>query len=99
MDRNENTERINMRKTITIKEQCSDSLPVEIKVNILSEGGKVWIQPDGFGEKCADDGEGFPVGIEIWQGRLRLIVFNDINVEDPIILNLENARESSRINA
>ena len=83
--------------TITIKEQCPDSPPVEIDVNILSESGKVWIQPKGYGEKCAADDEGFPIGIEIWQGRLRLIIFDDINSEDPQIISLENAKESCRI--
>lgn len=81
-----------------IKEQCSDALPVEIKVKILSEGGQIWVQPQGYGEKCVSDGEGFPIGIEIWQGRLRLIVFDDINSEDPQIIDLENARETCRIN-
>jgi len=79
-----------------IKEQCPDVQHVEIKVNILSEGGQIWIQPEGYGEKCATDGEGFPVGIEIWQGRLRLIVFDDINREDPQIIDLESARETAR---
>jgi len=48
--------------TIDIKEQCPDARPVEIKVNILSEGGQIWIQPEGYGEKCALDGQGWPVG-------------------------------------
>jgi len=82
--------------TIDIKEQCPDARPVEIKVNILSEGGQIWIQPEGYGEKCALDGQGWPVGIEIWQGRLRLIVFADINREGPQIIDLENARECHR---
>jgi len=82
--------------TITIKEQCPDSPPVEIEVNILSESGKVWIQPKGYGEKCAADDEGFPIGIEIWQGRLRLIVFDDINREESQIIDLENAKETAR---
>jgi len=82
--------------TINIKEQCPDSASVEIKVNILSEGGQIWIQPQGYGEKCAADNEGWPVGIEIWQGRLRLIVFDDINREDPQIIELEKARETVR---
>ncbi|HBG27918.1 MAG: hypothetical protein A2Y10_16485 [Planctomycetes bacterium GWF2_41_51] len=83
----------------TLKEQCADSLPsAQIKVKILSEGGQIWIQPDGFGEKCAADGEGWSIGIEIWQGRLRLIVFDDINSEDPQIINLENAKETGRLN-
>jgi hypothetical protein len=84
--------------TITIKEQCPDSPPVEIKVKVLSEGGQIWIQPKGYGEKCAMDDEGWPVGIEIWQGRLRLIVFDDINREDPQIIDLEKAKESCRCN-
>jgi hypothetical protein len=79
-----------------IKEQCPDVEPVEIKVNILSEGGQIWIQPEGYGEKCAMDDQGWPIGIEIWQGRLRLIVFDDINREDPQIIDLENAREAAR---
>ena len=82
--------------TITIKEQCSDAAPIEIEINILSESGKVWIQPKGYGEKCAADDEGFPIGIEIWQGRLRLIVFDDINREEPQIIDLEKARETAR---
>jgi hypothetical protein len=82
--------------TTTIKEQCSDSAPVELEVNILCENGQIWIQPDGFGEKCTIDGQGYPVGIEIWQGKLRLIVFNDINSEEPQIIDLERAKESCR---
>jgi hypothetical protein len=81
----------------TIKEQCPDVPPVEIKVNVLSEGGQIWIQPDGFGEKCSADGEGWPIGIEIWQGRLRLLVFDDVNREDPQIIDLEKAKESYRL--
>ena len=49
--------------TTTIKEQCSEVAPAELKVNILSEGGQIWIQPKGYGEKCTIDGEGYPVGI------------------------------------
>jgi len=83
--------------TINVKEQCPDATPIEIKVNILSEGGQIWIQPQGYGEKCAANGEGFPIGIEIWQNRLRLLVFDDINREDPQIIDLEKARETARI--
>ena len=82
--------------TINIKEQCPDVPLLEIKVKILSEGGQIWIQPQGYGEKCAVDGHGFPIGIEIWQNRLRLLVFDDINREDPQIIDLENAKETAR---
>jgi hypothetical protein len=82
--------------TTTLKEQCPDAPALEIKVKILSEGGQIWIQPEGFGEKCAIDNEGWPVGIEIWEGKLRLIVFDDINNEEPQIIDLEKARETAR---
>jgi hypothetical protein len=82
--------------TTTIKEQCLDVAPSEVKVNILSKGGQIWIRPEGYGEKCAVDGEGRPVGIEIWHGKLRLIVFDDINSEEPQIISLEKARETNR---
>lgn len=82
--------------TIILKEQNPDFAPVEIKVNILSEGGQIWIQPNSYGEKNAIDGEGFPVGIEVWQGKLRLIIFDDINSQEPQIIDLEKAKETSR---
>jgi len=86
-----------MLTTLTIKEQCPDAPTVEIKINILSEGGQIWIQPKGYGEKCAMDGQGWPIGIEIWQGKLRLIAFDDINNEDPQIIDLEKSKESCRL--
>ena len=86
-----------MRKTVTIREQCPDAPLTEIKVNILSEGGQIWIQPEGYCDKCSADGEGWPIGIEVWQGRLRLIVYDDINREDPQIIDLEKSKESCRL--
>jgi hypothetical protein len=86
-----------MLKTVTLKEQCSDAPFTEIKVNILSEGGQLWLRPQGYGDKCSVDGEGWPIGIEIWQGQLRLIVYYNINREDPHIIDLEKSKESCRI--
>jgi len=81
----------------SIKEQCTDSPAKAVRINLLSEAGKLWIQPEGYGTKTSADGHGFPVSLEIWEGRLRLIVFSDINVEDPQIIDLENARETARM--
>ncbi|HML73179.1 MAG TPA: hypothetical protein PKB02_01660 [Anaerohalosphaeraceae bacterium] len=80
-----------------LKEQSADCPQVTISIHLVCGNGQLWIQPKSYGEKCAEDGEGFPIGIEIWEGKLRLIVFNDINSEDPQIINLENAKESCRI--
>ena len=83
----------------TLQEQSPDFPQKTIKLKLLAENGQLWIQPVGYGEKCTADGEGSPVGMEIWQDRLRLVVFDDINSEDPRIIDLENARESCRIDA
>ena len=85
--------------TTILKEQCADAPPVEIELNISFEGDQMWIQPQGYGEKCAMDGEGRPVGMEIWQGRLRLIVVPDINNEEPQFIDLEKAKEIARTGA
>ena len=81
---------------MTLQEQSPDFPPKAILLSLLAENGQLWIRPQGYGEKCTLDGEGSPIGLEIWQGRLRLIVFSDINSEDPQIIDLENARETNR---
>ena len=82
--------------SVSLKEQCADVPAKTVKVKILSEAGKIWIQPEGYSDKCSVDGHGYPIGLEIWQGRLRLIVFDNINVEEPQIIDLENAGENNR---
>ena len=79
-----------------ISEQCSDVPCKKLPVNIMAELGKLWVQPVGYGDKTSADGQGWPIGLEIWQGRLRLIVFDDINTEDPQIIDMEKTRETAR---
>ena len=83
--------------TVMLQEQSSEEPERTIKVKLLSEAGKLWIRPDGYGDKTSADGCGYPIGLEIWEGRLRLIVFDDINCEDPRIIDLERARENCRV--
>ena len=87
------------RSEVALQEQSPDFPQKVIALSLLAENGQLWIRPQGYGEKCTTDGEGSPVGMEIWQNRLRLIVFDDINREDPRIIDLENAKESHRIDA
>jgi hypothetical protein len=83
-------------KEYCVKEQDSQTSPKEIKVKLVSEGGQLWIQPEGYGCHDSADGEGFPIGIEIWHGHLRLVVFDNINSEEPQIIDLERAKDSAR---
>ena len=53
---------------------------------------------DGYGEKNAKDGCGEPILLENLDGKLRVVLWSDINKEDPTyIVEMEGARESARI--
>lgn len=55
------------------------------------------IGADGYGEKTAKEGYGFPVIIEYHEGHFRVIIWGDINKEDPThIISLEGAKENVR---
>ncbi|NLE27030.1 MAG: hypothetical protein GX625_17150 [Clostridiaceae bacterium] len=84
---------------LSVRELSPDYSPVEIPVHLLCEHGKLWIRPRGYGDACSEEGYGFPIALELWQGRLRLVVFSDINNEEPQIIDLEKAKESCRIDA
>ena len=83
---------------LTLKELSSEHPKATIPVHLLCEHGKLWVRPNGYGDACSEDGQGFPVALELWQGQLRLVVFDDINNEEPQILDLENARQTNRNN-
>ena len=50
----------------------------------------------GYGDFGSAEGHGCPLSLELYQGRLRLIVFPDISKEEPLIIDLEGARETNR---
>lgn len=66
-----------------------------VDITVRSNGSFLEIQPHGYGEPTAEP-PGSPVCLELYEGRLRLIVWNDINEEEPRILDLEGARETCR---
>lgn len=63
------------------------SLPCTIEVL----NGTIWISPKGYGD-------GTPIGVELYNGRLRVLAWDDINNNggDPVIVDMEGARESKR---
>jgi hypothetical protein len=55
------------------------------------------VRAEGYGEKAAADGEGSILAVEVYEGRLRLLVFSDIETEGPThVIDLEGAREDRR---
>jgi hypothetical protein len=68
-----------------------------LPIKIVGNGGQILIGFEGYGEHGADVEHATPVLIEVWDGKLRVIVFGDINNEDPThTIEMEGARESNR---
>lgn len=72
--------------------------PQRPTLNIKFDGASdvLWVMPEGYGDATSSDGHGSPLGIEYYNGCLRLIVYSDINEQEPQIIDLEKARESNR---
>ena len=58
----------------------------------------IFIRPDGHGDCGTLAGHGWPVVIEYYKGDVRVIVWADINQEDPThVISLASAKESNRL--
>lgn len=78
-------------------DQSPDSTK-EIPVKIEISNGQICIYPEGYGDCSSEDGYGCPVMLEVWEGKLRVLTWGDINQEDPTqITDLENAKENNRV--
>jgi hypothetical protein len=69
-----------------------DKLPIIL----FYENGAIWFRPEGYGESLAADGKGTPMGIEYHEGQLRVLLWPDINKEEPLIVDMERAKEEER---
>ena len=70
------------------------SLPVRIEASDFC----ISIFPQGHGDFGLEDGHGCPLFLELYQGRLRVIAFPNINNEDLQIIDLSSAREDTHLN-
>ncbi len=80
--------------TFEIREQGEGDR--KLKIRVTSEGGSLNIYPEGYGDCDSADGHGVPVFLELWEARLRVVVFADINEQDPQIIDIEAAKENER---
>jgi len=67
-----------------------------LEVKITKYGRSLFIGVENHGDYSSKDGEGTVVKLELYQGKLQVIVWKDINEQDPIIIDLEKAREDNR---
>lgn len=71
--------------------------PSKLPIRIEVDNQGVTVKAEGYGDAGTVDGEGAPVFLEWYDGRLWLRVWADINSEDPTHnICLEGARESAR---
>ncbi len=70
---------------------------MEVPITIRTSHYGVEIGAVGYGDKVTQPGYGIPVLLELHEGELRVVIWSDINQEDPThIISLANARESKR---
>jgi hypothetical protein len=59
--------------------------------------GSLWFGADGYGDFSSQEGCGHPVMIEQYEGQLWVVVWGDINSEEPTArIPLVGARETER---
>jgi hypothetical protein len=65
-----------------------------VEVRAVEGSGFLELRAAGYGEMTAAEGHGSVLALEVYEGRLRLLVFGDIQTEGPThIIDLEGARE------
>ncbi len=68
-----------------------------LPIKITTDERGVTIAAEGHGDYGSEDGHGSPIFLELYQGRLRLLVWADINSEEPThIIDLAGAKEDQR---
>ncbi|MCF7796005.1 hypothetical protein K9M42_02830 [Patescibacteria group bacterium] len=73
-------------KGIFLSEQKSDEINKKVKIKIKNTYGQLWIKSEQFKNLKVD--KDWEIGLEIWDGMLRLLIYENITVEDPRIINL-----------
>ena len=83
-----------MRKIKTTLRDQHAERKTKIPATISLNNGSIYIKPEGYEDKHG----GQPIMIECYDGDLRVLVWSDINAEDPThIISLSEAREEKRI--
>lgn len=84
----------------TLKTKLLDadsSFDHRLPIKIMTDERGVTIAAEGHGDYGSEDGNGSPLFLELHQGSLRLLVWADINTEEPThIIDLSGAREDRR---
>ena len=64
--------------------------------HLFDPSGTIWIHVDGYGTSDTYDGDGYPIGLEVYEGELRVLTWPDINDDNVKAISMEGARETER---
>ena len=77
-----------------LREHGHDDQQGQLTGTVTEQDGALLIHLDGYGDFCSADGQGTVVVVELANGCPRVLVWADINQEDPThTITLEDARE------
>jgi hypothetical protein len=81
-----------------VSEKDDEQPDKSTRLRIENTNGTLYIKPEGYGDSCSMDENGCPILIERWNGELRVVVWADVNQEDPThIISLEPAHIERRV--
>jgi hypothetical protein len=81
--------------TLIDKDPEADHTPQVVLIE--ADSGGIIIQPVGYGDLTSENGFGWPILMEKFGGKLQVVVWSDINQEDPTHkIDLAGAKESCR---
>jgi len=82
--------------TCELEDQADRGKPA-VKASVLGHPNNLCVRLEGYGDCYSADGHGAPVLIEVLDGKARVIVWGDINQEDPThVIDLSGALETAR---
>ena len=89
--------RVENALAFTLREHDGSDQEQQLSGIATEQGGALLIHVDGYGDFCSANGQGTVVVIELDEGCARILVWADINEEDPThTISLEKAREDKR---
>ena len=81
--------------TLTLEDLDNPTKSIEVKIVHRPRG--IEIQFEGYGDNGSTPGNGSPILIEYCYGSPRVIIFGNINQEEPThIIDLDEAAEANR---
>lgn len=79
-------------KSDIIDMTTGEKIPVQISVD---EDG-IFINVEGYGELHDDGDDGWPIGINIIDGKLQIRAWNNITSGVPVVIDMEGAKETKK---